>query len=192
MGLAWHYLLIFFGVAIEGPGVTLTAAALAGAGYLDPLVVFLCAAFGNLASDVNWYCLGYFGHFEGLLQRLPFFAPLTPQIEQIKEKVAQNAPRMLLIAKLALGVASIPTLVAAGMVHVRWQRFLWLQVLGEVIWSGTLVLVGVFLGQYVSQLEKDLRIAGLIGGVLFVLLLIWAVRYYFKPTTQATPDQAEH
>ena len=35
MSLAWQYILIFLGVAIEGPAVTLTAAALAGAGLLN-------------------------------------------------------------------------------------------------------------------------------------------------------------
>lgn len=192
MSLAWRYLLIFLGVAVEGPGVTLTAAALAGAGFLDPLLVFFCAAAGNLTSDLGWYCLGYFGHFERLLQRLSLFAQLTPQIEQIEAEVAQNAPRMLLIAKLLFGVASIPTLIAAGVVHVPWQRFLWVQILGEVIWSGALVLLGVFLGQYVGQLQKDLRIAGLISGVLFTLVLIWVVRRRFSRAVQAAPKQAEH
>ena len=34
----WQYVLIFFLVAVEGAGVTLAAAALAGTGVLQPLV----------------------------------------------------------------------------------------------------------------------------------------------------------
>ena len=181
MSLVWQYLLIFLGVAIEGPGVTLTAAALAGAGFLDPLLVFLCAGAGNLIGDFCWYLIGYFGHFETLLRRFPRLVRFAPQIDQMKADVAQSAPRMLFIAKLAFGVASIPTLVAAGVVRVPWQRVVPIQILGEVIWTGAMVLLGLFLGQYVSRIQKDLRIAALVSGVIFVLFLIWVVRRRIKP-----------
>ena len=192
MSLAWQYLLIFLGVALEGPGVTLTAAALAGAGLLDPFVVFLCAGAGNLTSDLCWYLLGYFGQLETLLRRFPRLARLAPQIDQLKSEVTYSAPRMLLIAKLAFGVVSIPTLVAAGVARVSWQRVVPVQLLGEVIWTGALVLFGLFLGQYVQRLQNDLRIVALVGGVIGILLLIWVVRRWIKMGNSATQKQAEY
>lgn len=180
MSLAWQYILIFLGVAIEGPGVTLTAAALAGAGILDPLAVFLCAGTGNLISDLCWYLLGYFGHFDTLVRWFPQLSRLTPQIEQMKADVVQRAPRILFIAKLAFGVASIPALVAAGIARVPWQRVVPVQLLAEVIWTGALVLFGLFLGQYVSKLEKYLQFAALLSGLVFALVMIWAVRRRIK------------
>jgi membrane protein DedA with SNARE-associated domain len=160
---------------------------LAGVGFLDPVFVFLCAGAGNLTGDLCWYLLGYFGHFEALVRRFPQLVWLVPQIEQMKAEVLQRAPRMLLIAKLALGVASIPTLVAAGVARVPWQRVVLVQLLGETIWTGALVLFGLFLGQYVSRLQKDLRIAALVSSVIFVLLLLWVIRRGLK--TQNRPPQ---
>ena len=192
MSLSWQYLIIFFGVAIEGPAVTLTAAALAGAGLLDPWVVLLCAGAGNLTGDICWYLLGYFGRFEALVRRFPQLAPLAPEIDRIKAEVAQNAPRMLFIAKLAFGVVSIPTLVAAGVARVPWQRVVPAQLLGELIWSGALVWFGLFFGQYVSQLQNDLRIAALVSGVLFLLSLIWVVRRLIKTQNSATQKQGNN
>lgn len=191
MSLAWQYLLIFLGSAIEGPGVTLTAAALAGAGFLDPLLVLLCAGAGNLTGDLCWYLLGYFGRFETLVHRFPQFARLAPQIDQMKAEMSQRAPRLLLTAKLALGVASIPTLVAAGIARVAWQRVVPVQVLGEVIWSGALVLFGIFGGQYVAHLQKDLQIAVLVSHVIFILLLSWLIRRRLKTGHGALQQQVE-
>jgi membrane protein DedA with SNARE-associated domain len=180
MRVAWQYVLIFLGVVIEGPAVTLTAAALAGSGLLDPYVVFLSAGTGNVTGDLFWYLLGYLGRIETLMAWFPMLTPLQPQIDRLKIAVAQRASRMLLIAKLAFGVASIPTLVAAGIARVPWPRVLLTQIVGEVIWSGALVLFGLFLGQYVSQLQKDIRIAAFITGLLFVFLAIWLIRRYIK------------
>ncbi|MEZ4678463.1 MAG: VTT domain-containing protein [Caldilineaceae bacterium] len=180
MTLAWQYVLIFFGVAIEGPAVTLAAAALAGTGVLDPYVVFLSASMGNVTGDLCWYLLGYLGRVETLIRWFPSLASLRPQIERLKTEVAQHASRMLFIAKLAFGVASIPTLVAAGIARVSWLRVVVTQVLGEVVWTGSLVLFGLFLGQYVAQLQKDLRIGALVTALLFISIIIWLIRRHIK------------
>ena len=168
--------MIFLGVAIEGPVVTLTAAALAGNGLLNPLLVFLAAGAGNVAGDLGWYLLGYFGGFESRLRAWPRFARFEPQIAHIKADVARRAPRLLLAAKLSLGIGSIPTLIAAGIVRVPWWRVVAVQVVGEIIWSGSLVLIGFFLGQYIPQIMRDLRIATMVGGALLFLLIGWLLR----------------
>ena len=183
MSLFWQYLIIFFGVAIEGPAVTLTAAALAGTGVLNPYMVFLSAGTGNVTGDLCWYLLGYWGRIETLFHWFPRLAQWQPQINELKDKVVQRAARMLLVAKLAFGVISIPTLIAAGIAHVPWLRVLCVQVIGEIIWTGSLVLFGVFLGQYVALLQKDLRIAALVAGLFFAFLAIWLIRRYIaKPS----------
>ncbi|MEZ4663071.1 MAG: DedA family protein [Caldilineaceae bacterium] len=172
MSLAWQYLLIFLGVAVEGPIVTLTAAALAGNGLLNPWLVFLTAGTGNVVGDMFWYTLGYHGGFERRLRAWSFVARYASQIEQIKLEVNQRAPQLLLGAKLSLGIGSIPTLIAAGMARVRWWRVALVQSAGEIIWTGSLVLIGFFLGQYVPQILKDMRIATIVGGIIFLLLVL--------------------
>ncbi|MEZ4706134.1 MAG: hypothetical protein R3A44_02950 [Caldilineaceae bacterium] len=132
---------------------------------------------GNLTADMIWYLLGYYGGFEHRLQQWPRFARFGPQIIQLKEGMAQNAMRLLFTAKLSLGIGSIPALIAAGIVRTPWPRVLLVQTAGEIIWTGALVLIGFFLGQYVPQIEKDMRIAAGAGGVLLLILLaVWLRR----------------
>jgi membrane protein DedA with SNARE-associated domain len=184
MNLPWHYLLIFLGAVVEGPGVTLAAAALAGSGILDPYLVFLTAGAGNLSADLGWYMLGFLGRFESSLSWFPPLKRLEPQIARVKTRMNQHAVKMLLISKLFLGIGSIPTLITAGIARVAWWRVVTVQMVGEMIWTGSLVLIGVFLGQYVARLERILQIAGIAGGAILVAGLIFLLRKQFGEKTK--------
>jgi membrane protein DedA with SNARE-associated domain len=176
MNLLWQYLLIFLLVAVEGAGVTLAGAALAGVGALNPTLVFLAAGTGNLAGDLCWYLLGYFGQFEKVMRWFPSLAQLQPEIDRFKLRVTHDAPRMLLIAKLFFGIGSIPTLLAAGETRYSVWRIAPVQILGETIWTGSLVLIGLYFGQYVTQFAQSIQIIGSASALLFVLTIFWLVR----------------
>jgi len=181
MNSIWHYVLIFLGVTIEGPAVTLAAAALAGGGILDPYLVFLAAGCGNFAADLFWYMLGFLGRSERSLNWFPKLKRLEPQIAHLKTKINKNATQLLLISKLSLGIGTIPALIAAGIAHVAWWRVVLIQIVGETIWTGSLVLIGVFLGQYVAGLERTLQIAGIAGSIiLFAGLTFWLHKLFSK------------
>lgn len=185
MILPWQYFLIFLGVAVEGPGVTLAAAALAGSGVLNPYLVFLAASGGNITGDMGWYTLGFYGQFENGLYKFPSLRQLEPQIAHLKARISDHLPKMLLATKLSLGIGSIPTLIAAGIVRVAWWRVMSVQAAGEIIWTGGLVLLGLFLGQYVSQFERTLQIAGIVGGALFMAVIIFLLRKQFSQRTNS-------
>lgn len=180
MSLFWQYVLIFLLVVVEGAGVTLAGAALAGIGVLNPALVFLAASIGNLTGDLCWYLLGYFGQFEKLMRWFPRLAPLQPEIERFKLRVNYDAPRMLLIAKLFFGIGSVPTLVAAGITRYSLWRIAPTQILGEAVWTGTLVLIGLYLGQYVILFASSIQIISIVGAILFVLAILWLVRRRFN------------
>ncbi len=180
MSLFWQYILIFLLVIVEGAGVTLAGAALAGIGVLNPALVFLAAGIGNLTGDLFWYLLGYLGQFDKLMLWFPRLASLQPEIERFKLRVNHDAPRMLLIAKLFFGIGSVPTLVAAGITRYSLWRIAPTQILGEVIWTGTLVLIGLYLGQYVILFANSIQIISIAGVILFIVAVLWLVRRRFN------------
>ncbi len=180
MNSFWQYLLIFILVAVEGAGVTLAAAALAGTGALTAHWVFLAAGTGNLAADLCWYSLGYLGQYEKLIHWFPRLAKFEPQIEEFKGQVRRHAPRMLIVSKLALGIVSIPTLIAAGIARVPLWRIAPAQILGEVIWTGSLMLIGLYFGKYISEFEQGLQIAGIVVGAVGILFILWLLRRFLN------------
>jgi len=132
------YLLIFFLVLVEGPVVTLGAAALAGAGRLNPWMVFAVACAGNLTSDSLWYMIGYTGHLDFVRKRLPGFTRFDRQIRAIEKRLRKDGIRLLVISKLSFSLMAIPVLIGGS-----WVQQAFAKLFGEgrwcwwaIIWAG--------------------------------------------------------
>ncbi|HHD56127.1 MAG TPA: hypothetical protein ENK89_00415 [Desulfobulbaceae bacterium] len=169
------YLLIFLAVFVEGPLATLVAAAMAAGGVLRPLPVFFSAALGNLSADLCWYALGYAGRYSRVLQHLPWLRSQESIIHRVEKKMQRHGIRILIFAKFWFGVAAIPALIAAGLLHLPWYRILPAAIVCEVVWSGALVLTGYYLTAYLGGIENILArstFIGLTGAALVVLFYL--------------------
>jgi membrane protein DedA with SNARE-associated domain len=171
----WSYLLLAVLVAVEGPSVTIFGALLASTGALRPGLVFAAAAMGNLSADIGWYLLGYLGRFEVLLRHIGWLRKHQGRINHLEHEMTRHAVKILLVAKLTLSM-SIPALIAAGMARVTWRRWLPVLLIGESIWTGSLVLIGFYLGHYVKQLEQGMQIVAVVGTIIFVAIGIWLIK----------------
>lgn len=178
----WSYLFIAILAFMEGAATTLVAAALAGAGVLNPWLVFVAAGIGNAIADVAWYWLGRLGRFDMLAAYLSWLRRFEPQITGLEQKVKVNGPRLYFLTKLFMWPAVIPTLIAAGMARVSWGKMLLVSAVSEPIYSGGLVLAGFFLGNYLSQLRSGLEWMGWGGSVALVLALPILLRNLTKVT----------
>jgi len=174
----WSYLLIAILACLEGPVVTLIAATIAGTGGLNPWLVFLAAGVGNFSGDAGWYTLGYLGQFDTLKRYVPGLARFDPQISRWQQDIHQKVVSRLLLTKLSLSWAVIPTIVTAGMARVAWSRLLLADLLAEVVWTGSLTLAGFYLGNHLTKLELGLKILATVGGVASMITLIGPVRKF--------------
>jgi membrane protein DedA with SNARE-associated domain len=93
----------------------------------------------------------------------------------LQQDIHQKAVSRLLLTKFSLSWAVIPTIVTAGMARVAWSRLLPADLLAEVIWTGSLVLAGYYLGNSLTNLELGLKILATTGGVASVITLIGPV-----------------
>ena len=176
----WNYVLLALMTLIEGPLATLLGAMAASSGLLKPELVFLAAAIGNLCGDSLWYSLGYMGKTEWLLRHGRRFRISEAHILRLEEGMQKHASKILLIAKLTLSFA-IPALIAAGLARVPWRRWFSTIVIGEIIWTGTLVLIGYNLSLSLRRMEVGLQVVAGVGLVVFVILV---VRYVAQAGTR--------
>lgn len=181
---AWSYVLITILVFVEGPSVTLVAGAMAATGILRPELVFIAAALGNFLSDAWWYALGFFGGNRNLLFRFRWFRERREQLEALEEGMQEHGAKMYLMSKLSMGLLSIPTLVSAGLARVPWYRLIVVSIVVEPLWSGFLVFAGYRLGQHLTQMEKGLQVAAMVGGVVLLLVFLYFYRRMFKRFSQ--------
>lgn len=190
MGL-WSYLLLAILVAVEGPIATLFAAAAASTGLLQPPLVFVAAAAGNLTADSLWYFLGYAGRLDWLTKIGGKFGVQREQIENLTESMRENAVRILVIAKLTAGLV-IPSLVAAGLVRVSWRRWFPALLPIEMLWTGSLVIIGYYAANAIRQVERGVEMIGVAGSVLLVLVILYGIRSTLRKKQRVPNIQHEH
>lgn len=180
----WAYILLGVVVMVEGPIATVAGALAASSGVMKPGWVFLAASAGNISADVLWYLLGYMGKTTWLT-KYGHWVRLKPEhITRLEEEITHHAPRLLLLAKLTMGFV-IPTLVATGMARVPVRRWFNTLVIGETIWTGTLVVVSFLFGQYVQTIENGVHAVIVIGSVSFLVVILV---YLFRKRKQGSTE----
>ena len=157
-------------MALEGPFATLTAAVASSAGYLDPKLVFISASCGNLSADFLWYLLGYMGKTELLVRYVGWAGVRQDTILRLEQGINEHVVKLLFLAKLGTGLV-IPTLIASGLAHVPWRRWIGVLLIAEFIHTGSLVLAGYYYGQYILHIESSLKWISIGVSMLIVVVI---------------------
>ncbi len=175
----WTYLALALLVAIEGPVATLLGAAAASAGLMRPWLVFLAAAAGNLTADSLWYTIGYAGKLEWALQFGRRLGLRPGILERLEQGMQKHAARILFMAKLTVSFM-IPSLIAAGLVKVPWRRWFPALFTGEMIWTGSLVLIGYYATEAIKRVEQGVEYMILVLSLVFVIFMLWKGRHLLR------------
>lgn len=172
---AWPYIILALLVAVEGPVATLLGAAAAGTGALKLAPVFVAAFLGNLLADSLWYALGRSGRIEFVIRHGRWIGLKRDQVLQLESSLRDHASKVLFAAKLTAGLA-IPALMTAGMLRLTWRRWFPPIVIGGLIWSAALVLLGYHATAWLTQIERGVNSLAVGGSLLFVIYLYFKIR----------------
>jgi membrane protein DedA with SNARE-associated domain len=175
----WTYFLLALMVAVGGPAATLLGAAAASAGWLNPFLVFLFAVGGDLTADSLWYSLGYAGKLEWVIRIGRKLGVKLETLQGLEAGLRAHTARILFLAKLTVSFV-IPSLIATGLARVHWRRWFPALFAGEIIWTGSLVLVGYFATRAIKQFQVGLQYVVFGLALLFILTMIWMGRNYLR------------
>jgi len=179
------YLILAVLVAIEGPVATLLGAAAASAGLMRPWMVLIAAAAGNLTADSLYYTLGYAGKLDWVL-RFGRKLGLQPDLlDRLEQGMHDHAAKILFMAKLTVSFM-IPSLVAAGLVKVPWRRWFPALFAGEMIWTGSLILIGYYATEAIKRVEQGVEYLVLGLSIVFVVFTLWIGRRILRKSVK--PD----
>ncbi len=179
----WNYILLAVLVALEGPIATLLGAAAASAGLMRTWAVFAAAAIGNLTADSLWYFLGYYGKVDTALKLGRFFGLKRRHLDRLTGAMHEHALKILFFAKLTAGFM-IPTLIATGLARIPWKRWFPVVFLGEMIWTGTLILIGFYTTEAVKAVAQGVALVALGASILFLVVVIWEGRRILRGTKE--------
>ncbi len=175
----WTYLLLAVLVAIEGPVATLLGAAAASAGLMRPGLVLIAAATGNMTADALWYMLGYAGKLEWALRLGRRLGLRAGVLERVEQGLQKNGAWILFMAKLTVSFM-IPSLIAAGLAKVPWRRWFPALFAGEMIWTGSLVLIGYYATEAIKRVEQAVEYLVLGLSLVFVIFMLWMGRRFLR------------
>ncbi len=162
-----RYLLLFVAALLEGPLATILAAGLVAQGVLGLAPVYATVVLGDLAGDLLCYAVGRW-----CLARLswPGRGALRRRAAALCDYLRERPGRVLLVGKWTHS-AGFAVLLAAGAARVRPLVYMAYNLLGTLPKSALLMLLGYGLGRATDHLHGALRLAGLAGLALALLLL---------------------
>jgi membrane protein DedA with SNARE-associated domain/rhodanese-related sulfurtransferase len=190
--------LVFANVLLERLGVPIPAmptmilgGAAAAEGQFSLGFVFVLAVLASLIGDGAWYLLGRrYG-----MRVLRLLCSISLSADSCVRQTSQHFERWggwtVLFGKFIPGVGAVsPPL--AGVMRMRWPRFLALTIAGSALWAGLAVAVGALFARQVRQLLAEVErwgvVAALLVGALlaaYIALKWWERQRFYKAVRMA-------
>jgi len=165
------YLALFPASVIAQPATALLAGVLIRVGYLEFLPSFVYIVAGALFGDIAWYVIGYFFGNRFAHRYGRFFGITKEHVDSVSGIFHRYDSRILVVSKVTNGFGlSIVTLFTAGLSRIPLWRFVVFNVIGEALWTGMLIGIGVFFSHLYVIVNNALGRVSIIG--MFVLLVI--------------------
>lgn len=182
--LQYRYLIILPLGIVEGPALAMVCGLLIKLSLLSFWPVYIILMIADLIGDVMWYAIGYKGGPK-LVNSLGKYFGLTPESYNAIEKAYHKYHDwILIISKLTMGLGfPFVILTTAGIVKVPFRRYLILNVAGQLIWTGGLIAIGFFLGNFYVKVNKGFEIVSIIGIFVVIVAIFYAIGRYVRKQT---------
>ncbi len=166
------YSLLFVGVAIEGPLLTMVAGWGVSAGVINPLVALGVILLADVISDSLYYAGGRWGR--GFLKKLPLKVqqklPIA-KFKRIEGALHRNPAKTITLSKWS-HVAGIPFLISAGAARIPFATFLLYDTLATIPKSLVFFLIGYYSGESIEVINRYLEYGTIIITGWLILLCI--------------------
>ncbi|HBB37095.1 MAG: hypothetical protein UX02_C0002G0300 [Candidatus Moranbacteria bacterium GW2011_GWC1_45_18] len=179
----WGYPTMLLLMTLEGPIVTIVAAFLSSLGYFNIFVVFGLSAAGDVLGDIVLYSIGYFGG-QKILPRVESFLKISQSTSQkLRKQFNENSGRIIFYVKSTTGLSYI-TFITAGTLKMRLSKFVKFSILGGLVWSSLLVIIGYFFGYAAEKISEYIKYAGYIIFAAAVILFFGISLYKKKQSKE--------
>ena len=135
---------------------------------------------GDFLPDSLYYYIGRFSNKEKLIAKYDTKSKLISRhLGHLEHLWHNHTLKTMFVSKLAYGL-SIPLLVTAGLVHLRYRKFVWQALIVTLFQYGLLMIVGYYLGQSYERAipyVKDIGIIIAVIAILFVVIYFLVQRY---------------
>ncbi|MEK7635368.1 MAG: DedA family protein [Patescibacteria group bacterium] len=177
-----HYLiyaLILVVGFLEGPYVSMVCGAILSLGFLNFWPLYIALMIGDLIGDVMWYFIGYRFGERFALKYGKYFKLNQEHITRIKTIFHKHKNPLLFLSKISNGMGfALAVLFTAGMSRINFWKFIAVNALGQLMWSGILIAVGFFFGNLYMSINNVMgKISILVVFAIFIFAVIRFIKY---------------
>lgn len=179
--LQYSYLLLFFGVVIEGEIFPLAAGFLVSLGEMDLYLAIFITFVGAFGGDILWF-LAARRWGRRFVERFGRFLFLKRErLAYLEEHFRNNGKKTLFVTKFiyTFGHSSI---IVAGVAKMNFREFIKVDLVASLIWAILFVFLGYFFGSGFSILKHALRDVTWAAIIILVIIIVlqFAVRKKFS------------
>jgi len=180
------YGLIIVLACAEGPILSMLFGVLIRFDLFPFWPVYAALMLGDLIGDVVWYYIGYhFGH--RFIRRFGHRFGITEEaVERMTKFFHKYKHPILFISKITNGLGlALVTLMTAGIARIPFWKYMIVNLLGQLIWSGFLLGVGYFFSNLYVQIDNIFWRIGVVAAAAVILFLIYRLQKQLRKKADA-------
>lgn len=175
--ISTYGLLILFVLAIfEGPIVAAIAGYFVKLGTFEWLPVLAVLVLADMVGDTMFYWIGSHGRNKSLTKYRHKAGLTDERLADLQAQFERRGPLILIFGKVT-HVPGMAILLAAGMSHMNYFKFMFYNFLGSVPKSALFLGIGYLLGAAFGNLDKYILEYSV---AIVVLLVVAALIYWFR------------
>jgi membrane-associated protein len=178
--LQYRYFFLAILAIFEGPVVMMISGFLLKLGYISFFPAYIALMAGDLAGDVGWYALGYYG--SPIVRRFGKYVSITDEKVKIIERIFHShRGKILFLSKITMGFGfALVTLVTAGLVRIPFRWYFGMNMAGQIVWTAFLMLVGFVFGGVYMRINAGLNLASSIALIVIAFALLFGFAKYVR------------
>ena len=143
---------LFFGFFLPGDSLLFTAGILASAGYFNVGLLFLGSFIMAILGDSFGY---YFGKKIGpkIFSKPDSFFWSKNNLDKTAKFFDRHGDKAITLARFVPIVRTF-TPIMAGVGQMNYRKFIFWNILGGLLWTGSMTFGGYFLGSYIKDVDK--------------------------------------
>lgn len=179
--LQYRYFLIIPVTIVEGPLIMLMCGFLLRLDAFALVPVYISLVIGDFLGDIIWYAIGYFWGPK-FIKKFGKYVSLTEEsVDTVKHIFHKYHSSILIVSKVTMGFGfALVTLFTAGLIKIPFGKYLLLNTIGGFIWTGLLLFVGYYLGEFYLKANRGLEWLVMTAGVAIIIALGYGFGKYVK------------
>lgn len=177
----YKYFALFPLAVFEGPIITIITGFFSSLGYINFFGAYFVIVAGDLVGDVLHYAFGRYGGRKFIDKWGRFIGVGEREVGSLEKQYEKRGQKLLFIGKMTHGVGGA-FLIAAGVIKMPFDKYIFSNFLATLIKSMILLIVGYYFGQAFTAINSYLEKIAVLSIAITVTMAVAYILYHRQKT----------